>query len=231
RRSKMNPFQSMVVALCSDVSLTVDALSVSSSVATVRKAVLDAITKTLKDTPNSSETTEQRYGRFIALGDLCQKLLTTNPHATTQKPQEESLFHIAKLMLEKGFVSSLSAVLAEVDLAHPMASLVTTKVSIKIGRVTEKADGPSTVPDRPADFSTDSEAESMVTDTEEALDPYSTSALGMYGGEAEAAFAEVEEPLDDEEEDDIEMDYAEDDFVSEDSEDEDDPEEMDATTG
>jgi E3 ubiquitin-protein ligase HUWE1 len=128
RRSKMNPFQSMVVALCSDVGLMVDALSASPSVAMVRKAVLEAITKALKDAPNTPETTEQRYGRFIALGDLCQKLLTTNPHAPTQKPQEESLFHISKLMLEKGFVSSLSAVLAEVDLVHPMASLVTSAI-------------------------------------------------------------------------------------------------------
>ena len=54
-----------------------------------------------------------------------------------------------------------------------------TKASIKIGRVTEKVGGTLlSESEQVADFSTDSE-ESVLTETEEAPDPYSTSALGM----------------------------------------------------
>jgi hypothetical protein len=54
-----------------------------------------------------------------------------------------------------------------------------TKASIKIGRITEKVGG-TLLPEgeQATNFSSDSE-ESVVTETEEAPDPYSTSALGM----------------------------------------------------
>lgn len=234
RKSRTNPFHSMIVALCSDVTLTTDIKAIPAAVVNARKVVLDSMVKSMKDSAahDPNETTEQRYGRYIALGDLCHMLLTMNPHvATTQRVQEESLFHMAKLMLEKNVVSTLSAMLSEVDLSHPMSSTAAsailapletlTKASIKIGRVTERTGGAIPLEsEQVADFSTDSE-ESALTETEEAPDPYSTSALGMYGGETEGAFVDVEEPLDEDEEDDVEMDYGEDEYGSEESNDED----------
>jgi len=54
-----------------------------------------------------------------------------------------------------------------------------TKASIKIGRISERVgDTMLSENEQAADFSTDSE-ESVLTETEEAPDPYSTSALGM----------------------------------------------------
>jgi E3 ubiquitin-protein ligase HUWE1 len=132
RRSRTNPFHSMVVALCSDVTLTTDVKAIPASVTNARKMVLDAMIKAMKEaasTTNPNETIEQRYGRYIALGDLCHMLLTVNPHvATSQRVHEESLFHMAKLMLEKNVVATLSGMLSEVDLTHPMSSVAASAI-------------------------------------------------------------------------------------------------------
>ena len=131
RKSRNNPFHSMIVALCSDVTLTTDVKAIPASVVNARKIVLDAIIKAMKESSASdpNETVEQRYGRYIALGDLCNMLLTTNPHVvTTQRIHEESLFHMAKLMLEKNVVSTLSGMLSEVDLTHPMSSIAASAI-------------------------------------------------------------------------------------------------------
>lgn len=228
KRSKLSPYQSLVVALCSDANPVVDAKDVTTGIQTVRKLVLDTILKTLKEPISSTETSDQRYTRYIALGDLCQKVLTVNLHTGSQKNHEDSLTQIAELMLEKNYVAAFSSILSEVDLAHPMSSVVTssilapletlTKASIRIGRSGEPVGDsvPFDITQAP-EFSTESEEESDLLDSEETPDPYSTSALGMYGGETDGAFADVEEPMEEEEEDDVEMDYAEDEYDTEES--------------
>jgi E3 ubiquitin-protein ligase HUWE1 len=132
RRSRTNPFHSMVVALCSDVTLTTDVKAIPASVINARKTVLDAMVKAMKEassTVDPNDTAEQRYGRYIALGDLCHMLLTMNPHiVTSQRVHEESLFHMAKLMLEKNVVATLSGMLSEVDLTHPMSSVAASAI-------------------------------------------------------------------------------------------------------
>lgn len=131
RKSRSNPFHSMIVALCSDVVLTTDVKAIPAAVINARKIVVDAMTKAMKEASihDPNDTAEQRYGRFIALGDLCHMLLTTNPHVVAaQRVPEESLFHMAKLMLEKNVVSTLSAMLSEVDLTHPMSSTAASAI-------------------------------------------------------------------------------------------------------
>ena len=127
RRSRSNPFHSMIVALCSDVVLTTDVKAIPVSVINARKIVLDALIKAMKESASitdPNETVEQRHGRCIALGDLCHMLLTVNPHnIASQRAHDESLFHMAKLMLEKNVVSTLSGMLSEVDLSHPVSSV------------------------------------------------------------------------------------------------------------
>ncbi|KAG8786740.1 hypothetical protein FRC15_010808 [Serendipita sp. 397] len=233
RRPKPSALQLMVVSLCADVGLTIDMKEIPPSIVNARKIVLDNILKALKEplTP-SVETIDQRYGRYISLADLCQKLLTVNPHAMPQKSPDESLIHIAQLMLEKNFVSTFASVLSEIDLAHPLASVVTsyvltpletlTKASIKLGRSSDRATAVYVEDDRGPEFISESEEGSELSDAEELPDPYSTSALGMYGGETEGAFVDVEEPVGEEEgeEDDIEMEYGENEYDTEGSQDE-----------
>ena len=63
------------------------------------------------------ENGEAKYDKLHAIADLCHHLLSVRP-GTPSKLDEGSL-HMAKLMLEKNFVSLLTSCLAEVDLNYP----------------------------------------------------------------------------------------------------------------
>jgi E3 ubiquitin-protein ligase HUWE1 len=110
---------SVIVALCVDSSSGSEAKEVSSDLVSVRKFVLEAVSRAIKDL-SLSETLDSRYGRLLfALSDLCYRLLTVRFNAAARKPQDETPTHIAKVMLEKNFVSTLTNALAEVDLNYP----------------------------------------------------------------------------------------------------------------
>jgi E3 ubiquitin-protein ligase HUWE1 len=130
RTMKPNHYHSLIVALCTDANGMTEVSTTNSPIVSVRKCVLESILKALKEPvlPNVAETTEQRYARYIALGDLCYRLLTSNPQAQGQKAQEDSLIHMAKIMLDKNFVPTFSAILSEIDLAHPMSGGLTSSI-------------------------------------------------------------------------------------------------------
>jgi E3 ubiquitin-protein ligase HUWE1 len=108
---------SVIVALCVDTTPT-DIKDVPSERASVRKFVLDAINRAIKDLPGS-ETGEARYSRLLALADLCYRLLTVRFNTGTRKLSDDTPTHIAKVMLEKSFVATLTNALAEVDPNFP----------------------------------------------------------------------------------------------------------------
>lgn len=110
---------SVLVALCVDSSSTHDVKELSPDLIAVRKFVLEALSRAIKDLP-PSDRLESRYGRLLALVDLCHRLLTVRFNNTmARKHQDESPTHIAKVMLEKNFVATLTAALSEVDLNYP----------------------------------------------------------------------------------------------------------------
>ena len=109
---------SVIVALCVDSSSGPEAKEVSSDLVSVRKFVLEAVSRAIKDL-SLSEALDSRYGRLFALSDLCHRLLTVRFNAAARKPQDETPTHIAKVMLEKNFVSTFTNALAEVDLNYP----------------------------------------------------------------------------------------------------------------
>lgn len=108
---------SVIVALCVDTAPT-DIKEVPPERASVRKFVLDAINRAIKDLP-ASETGEARYSRLLALADLCYRLLTVRFNTGTRKVSDDAPTHIAKVMLEKNFVATLTNALAEVDPNFP----------------------------------------------------------------------------------------------------------------
>jgi E3 ubiquitin-protein ligase HUWE1 len=108
---------SVIVALCVDSSSSSEVKDVSPDLVSVRKFVLEAVSRAVKEL-SPSETLDSRYGRLFALSDLCHRLLTVRFNAA-RKPQDETPTHIAKVMLEKNFVSTLTNALAEVDLNYP----------------------------------------------------------------------------------------------------------------
>lgn len=117
---------SVIVALCVDTTPT-DIKDVPPERASVRKFVLDAINRAIKDLPGS-ETGEARYSRFLALADLCYRLLTVRFNTGTRKVSDDAPTHIAKVMLEKNFVATLTNALAEVDPNFPDVRGVVTGI-------------------------------------------------------------------------------------------------------
>jgi E3 ubiquitin-protein ligase HUWE1 len=109
---------SVLVALCVDSAPNHEVKEVSADLVSVRKFVLEAVSRAIKDLP-PSDNLEARYGRLLALADLCHRLLIVRFNATSNKQQDENPTHIAKIMLEKNFVSTLTTALSEIDLNYP----------------------------------------------------------------------------------------------------------------
>ncbi|KAH8926761.1 hypothetical protein BT69DRAFT_1317383 [Atractiella rhizophila] len=207
----------------------------------VRKNVLDMIIKAFKDASSSTEGQERRYARLAALGDLCHRILTVAPYAATKKPPESSSLPVAKLMLEKNFVSVLTNALSDVDLNFPSIHIMTTfllkpiefltRVVTKVGRsVDRKLQLPLTDDFSDGSESVSEEDEDSIEDEEETPDLYRNSALGMHEGELDdtaQADAYMDEDGFDEDED--MMDAEEDDYLGSDMSDVSEDEVGDAT--
>lgn len=118
---------SVIVALCVDTTFTHDIKEVPSELVSVRKFVLEAISRALKDLP-TSEKAETRFSRLLALADLCYRLLTVRFNVSSRKAHDDVPTHIAKVMLEKNFVATLTNALAEVDLNYPNIRGVVTAI-------------------------------------------------------------------------------------------------------
>lgn len=109
---------SVIVALCVDSTPNHEVKEVSADLVSVRKFVLEAISRAIKDPP-PTDNVEARYGRLLALADLCHRLLTVRFNAASRKQTDENPTHIAKVMLEKNFVATLTTALSEIDLNYP----------------------------------------------------------------------------------------------------------------
>ncbi|KAI9068310.1 hypothetical protein FKP32DRAFT_1587710 [Trametes sanguinea] len=215
---------SVIVALCVDTTVSHDIKDVSAELVSIRKFVLEAISRALKDLP-TSENTEGRYSRLLALADLCHRLLTVRFNSG-KKAGDEAPTHVAKVMLEKNFVATLTNVLAEVDLNYPNIRNVVssvlrplehlTKVAMKMSRVSDKSKElpEEEVETSESDISEEEEEEEDETEnpeSDEATDLYRNSSLGLFGGEMEDVHYGEDEDMDeddeDDEDDDVEMDF------------------------
>ncbi|KAJ8696871.1 E3 ubiquitin-protein ligase tom1 [Pleurotus ostreatus] len=214
---------SVVVALCVDTSSLSEAKDVSPDLVSVRKFVLDAISRAIKDS-SSADSPESRYGRLLSLADLCYRLLTVKFNSNPRRQGEETSTHIAKIMLEKNFVAILTNAISEVDLNYPnVRSLVAailkplellTKIAIKMSRTSPKTkEFPTGNVDSDDSYISDEGEDAEGGETrEETPNLYRTSALGMYGGEMEDVHFDGEDAMDDDDEEDdedVEMDYGE----------------------
>ena len=83
----------------------------------VRKFVLEATNRALKDLP-SSDSPETHYSRLLALSNLCHSLLTVRFNVNGKQVGEEIPTHSARVMLETHFLATLTNVLSEVDLNY-----------------------------------------------------------------------------------------------------------------
>ncbi|KAF9227402.1 hypothetical protein BS17DRAFT_727628 [Gyrodon lividus] len=215
---------SVIVALCVDSSAGAESKEVSADLVSVRKFVLEAVSRAIKEML-PSESMDATYGRLLALADLCHRLLTVRFNNGPRKPQDESTTHIAKIMLEKNFVATLTSALGEVDLNFPnirgvVASVLRplenlSRVAIKMSRASEKLkDGTEGKAESTGSMSEEEEEEEDVDDDdvgrEETPDLYRHSALGMFGGEMEDVNYSQDDEMDEgdeDEEEDVDMEY------------------------
>ncbi|RPD73800.1 hypothetical protein L226DRAFT_488466 [Lentinus tigrinus ALCF2SS1-7] len=217
---------SVIVAICVDTAANQDIKDVPADLVSVRKFVLEAISRALKDLP-SSDNPETRYSRLLALSDLCHRLLTVRFNVNGKKASDEVPTHIAKVMLEKNFVATLTNVLSEVDLNYPNIRNVVssvlrplehlTKIAMKMSRVSDKnkelmeQKDVLSESDISEDEEEDDEDETEAPENEEASQMYRNSSLGLFGGEMEGVHYgdedEMDEEGEDDEDDDVEMDF------------------------
>ncbi|CEL60680.1 E3 ubiquitin-protein ligase HUWE1 [Rhizoctonia solani AG-1 IB] len=215
----------VILALCTSPmsqQAPTDLKDLPSDIVHVRKTVLEVLGKAIKDT-SSVNPIEARYARLISHAELCSLLLTPQPTLSSKPVQDDVTIHLAKIMLEKNFVGTLTGVLGDLDLNYPnVKSLISailrpleylSKVAIKMGRsdknktslaVDEESETSSSM-----SVDDDEEEESEV---EAANDLYRNSALGMFSGEMEDQYAQDEEMDDSEEEgDEVEMEFGDED--------------------
>lgn len=175
---------------------------------TIRKVVLEAIAKNLKDAIGYSyEKIDDKYSRFLALASLVQQILNQKPsgaglqrfHRVDRVAEEHSL-QIAKMMLDKGYVSLLSNMISDLDVHHPsskmlMSSLLVpvellSRFAVKISRSTDDKENvdKDVNADTPATQSQIVEAEDQTVEAEdngELSNIYRHSALSMFGPRTE----------------------------------------------
>ncbi|KAJ3019634.1 hypothetical protein HKX48_001941 [Thoreauomyces humboldtii] len=203
---------SLISGLCVGVTADLsDERKLFPDLANVRRCVLDVVARCLRDTINHAElTTSVRYARFAAISDLSYKVLTARGPASgtgslgAVPPGHDDIpTHVARMMLEKGFVNLFTQALAEVDIHHPQSSKLIdallkpteflTKLAIKLGKTPEPRPGsksdsskPSAAPDGDQGAVDAPMEDAMLSngivpmEEAEVSDIYRNSALGMY---------------------------------------------------
>ncbi|KIJ61312.1 hypothetical protein HYDPIDRAFT_31398 [Hydnomerulius pinastri MD-312] len=215
---------SAIVALCVDSFAGAETKEVSADLVSVRKYVLEAVSRAIKEI-SPSETMDAKYGRLLALAELCHRLLTVRFNNGARKLQDEGTTHVAKIMLEKNFVSTLTSALSEVDLNFPnvrglVASVLRplenlSRVAIKMSRTSDKSkDGVDGKAGSTGSVSDEDEDEDDIDvddpGREETPDLYRNSALGMFGGEMDDVNYSQDDEMDEgdeDEEEDVDMEY------------------------
>ncbi|KAF9277395.1 hypothetical protein BGZ68_009323 [Mortierella alpina] len=178
----------VLVAMCSNNDNEEEEKKPFNELVQVRRFVVDGITRTFKDTIASSEPIEVKYGKYWSLSELSYKILGASSAAgSLAKLNEDMSINIVKVMLEKNFISTLTNVLADVDLNYPHAKVLVnavlkplehlTKLSLKMNRSTEPGAA------RPRRRSTPMSGQgSGAGSGDDAPDLYRNSSLGMFDG-------------------------------------------------
>ncbi|KAK9761441.1 E3 ubiquitin-protein ligase tom1 [Basidiobolus ranarum] len=140
---------SLITTLCTQDEVADDKVA-HSDLYQVKKFVLDGIVRSFKDAIVSPNPADIKYGRFLALADLCLKILSTKSALpSVYNRSNEAQSPVARIMVEKNFVTLLTSALSEVDLNYPSSKALTSallrpleflsKVAIKMGKTSESS--------------------------------------------------------------------------------------------
>ncbi|KAI5856087.1 DNA binding protein [Tricharina praecox] len=186
----------------------------------VRKFFFETALKSFKDACASTEPLDIKYARMASLGDLFYKVLSVRPPCVSSsvglsdRPQHD----LAKIMLEKNYISALTNALADVDLNYPNSRKVIksmlkplkllSKTAVELSETSGLSTPGATDDD---DISVASSLSSIEELREETPDLYRNSTLGLFeGGEmGDDDASDYDEDEDDEEMYDHEMEFEE----------------------
>ncbi|KAG0275588.1 hypothetical protein BGZ95_008615 [Linnemannia exigua] len=177
---------SVLVAMCLNSDEDEEKKPFSEAVQ-VRRFIVDGITRAFKDAMSSTEPIELKYGKFLALSELSFKLLGSSSPGVPLKPNNDVSMNVVKVMLEKNFITTLTNVVADIDLNYPHAKVMVTallrplesltRLSLKMSRASD-----SSAP-KPRRRSTPlSAGGSGAGSGDDAPDLYRNSSLGMFDG-------------------------------------------------
>lgn len=89
----------------------------------VRKFVLENILRAYKEASTSSESPDSKYARLLSLADLMSHIMTGKENVGIQDTSvaNASQKQLRRIMFEKGYISALTASIADIDLNFPNA--------------------------------------------------------------------------------------------------------------
>lgn len=186
----------------------------------VRRFVLEHALKAFRDASTSSEPQDMKYSRLLNLADMFHRMLTNrnnSGHQPTQDAFTASQKHLAKMMYDKNFITTLTLSIADIDLNFPGAKRAVKYILRPLKLLTKAAyelslsGDISSSPGQTTEDDEISTATSMTDDMddvrEETPDLFRNSALGMLEPGREEESDSTSD--DDDDEDMYEEDYGE----------------------
>ncbi|KAI8914398.1 hypothetical protein EDD86DRAFT_199252 [Gorgonomyces haynaldii] len=122
----------LLCALC--ISTEKEDQEQNAELESIRRIVLELVAKCLRETNQAAHLNAQtRYSRFVTLSELCFRLLSKETLVAKRSmlsspTQDNTALVIARVMIEKGFVSIFSSILSDLDVNHPGSKLVVESV-------------------------------------------------------------------------------------------------------
>lgn len=198
---------STLVAMSYDVSSSHDLIAQQKSeLIQVRKYVLEAIVRSLKEAVASSDTPASvKYNKYLALADLCHRILNARPNVGSLLPRsiaanssnavnnsqnkEDPALSNARIMLDKNFVAVLTSAISDIDINYPHSRNILNSMLRPLEQLTKlaiKTTEDTTYTDEEGQDKMDTTEEGLhvpstpAAEGDEAPDLYRNSALGMF---------------------------------------------------
>ena len=186
----------LLCALCLEGQKDPNDKTIHPDITNTRRAVIEFVGKSLKECISASYSSiEQRYERYLSLAELVSQILSYKPHklVSSREYRNDETLPLAKIMLEKGFVNTLTGIVADLDIYYPLTKLVLPKIlkpiehlsklAIKIGSsVDESSTKKDSVDSQVVPPESQVESQAEVEDNHRELSNiYRSSALSMFG--------------------------------------------------
>lgn len=162
----------------------------------VRRFVLDTVLRAFKEASASSEPFEARYGKMMCTAELMGVMIGERADKDGHQPKDarsldpalqRSQMQLKRLMYEKGYLTALTASIADIDLTSPNVKRTIKHILRVLRTLTKTASQlsqsdviPAATTDQPEeDFASASSLSDLDDDREETPDLYRNSTLGM----------------------------------------------------